>query len=171
MDVSWGIMAERFLDQFEFKRCKPSFEKRMLQMVFHKYLDTVTSVCSNLEVLDRVFLYTCSNVRLEPWLQVSTWIWGLMFVWQAACVDSQWRDLLLCLPAPPVRGKEERMGRSEHGCMTPQPRPWSLALELDNAWRVGGNLHREVGRGSERNYLGSSLGLGDPPERWEKYRD
>lgn len=45
-------MAERFfLDQFELKRCKTLFETRTPQMAFRKYLDTLTSVCSSLEVL------------------------------------------------------------------------------------------------------------------------
>lgn len=43
--------CEIFLDQFELKRCKTLFETRMPQMAFRKYLDTLTSVCSSLEVL------------------------------------------------------------------------------------------------------------------------
>lgn len=50
-------MVERFLDQLEFKGCKILFEKRMLQMVLCKYLDTLTSVCSNSEGLFCLLLY------------------------------------------------------------------------------------------------------------------
>lgn len=52
--------------------------------------------------------------------------------------------------------------RTEDGEEGAQPRYWSLGLEPDGAWRGSGNLHREVGRGRERNYLSFRLGLVDP---------
>lgn len=133
-------------------------------MVFHKYLDTLASVCSNLEVLFCLFLYICSNVRQTF---ASSQCLNLRFSFclaSCACWQSVEASLLLFLCS--VKGKGERIGRRRHCPSGPQPWPQSLGLESDSAWRGDRNLNR-VGRGREK-LPGLLPGSGGPPTPWEK---